>query len=175
MIGGPLLSYVARTLLVVSSWFSVCDNMTDGGEATVTVPGTVPQYDTPNSCPVVAQPQIVFVVDESYTPSTRRNISFKDVFPEKAILGLAISLILAGALSIVIKVLHIFHSHFLLATRFYPDILQIVLINWGCATMEDGYCRNGIEMMGWGIWIGMFFTVAGSFGVVAAKNPSNCT
>ena len=84
--------------------------MSDSGEASVTVPGTVPQYDTSNSCPVVAQPQIVFVVDESYTPSTRRNISYKDVFPEKAILGLAISLILAGALSIIIKVLNIFHS-----------------------------------------------------------------
>ena len=95
--------------------------MSDSGEATVTVPGTVPQYDTSNSCPVVAQPQIVFVVDETYAPSTRRNISYKDVFPEKAVLGLAISLILAGALSIIIKVLHTFHSNIFLTNRFYSD------------------------------------------------------
>ena len=68
-------------------------------------------------------------------------------------------------------------------------IFQIVLINWGCELREgnnihpsmgdsggdSSYCGAGIEIMGWGIWIGMFFTFAGSFGAIAAKNPSNCT
>ena len=70
------------------------------------VPGTVPHYDIPttNNPSRTAPPQVVFVVDSSYAPTARTSLTYKEVFPEKAILGLAISLILSGVLSIIIKV-----------------------------------------------------------------------
>jgi len=77
--------------------------------------------------------------------ATKATADYAKYYPSKAVLGLSITQIVAGVLSI---------------------IFQIVLIS---------NVRYGYEHVGQGIWCGFWYILSGSFGVASAKRPNLCT
>jgi len=95
-----------------------------------------------------AQPVIVIMQAPSSgeTREAKRE-HYKKTFPEKAILAMSVWSLVSGFLSILI---------------------QIILI---CSSRYGRY----MQFVGQGIWSGIFFLIAGSIGIWAAKKPSQCS
>lgn len=111
------------------------------------VPTAPPQSGIPSVTPG-AQPVIVIMqAPTADTTKEAKKEHYRKTFPEKAILAMSIYSLVAGCLSIII---------------------QIILI---CSSR---YGRH-FEFGGQGIWCGIFFLIAGSIGIWAAKKPSQCS
>merc|ERR1712038_2065324 len=111
------------------------------------IPTNVPQHaGLPSGAPAAA-PQPVIVIMQAPNAETTKEARlehYKKTFPEKAILGMSIYCLVAGLLSI---------------------LLQTILI------ISSRYGRH-FEFGSQGIWCGIFFIIAGSLGIWAAKKPS---
>ena len=68
--------------------------------------------------------------------------------------------------------------------KFCATFIQVLLLGYRgmchakvreSETQRWNSCDTGIEVIGHGIWCGLFFTIAGAFGLMAAKKPTNCS
>merc|ERR1712018_670567 len=91
------------------------------------------------------QPMVVIVqapVANTRTPDVDH---FKKFFPKKAVMGMSIAMIIAGALSAILQMVLIFGPYY------------------------------GFTAIAQGIWCGVFFIITGGLGMAAANKPSDCS
>jgi len=100
----------------------------------------------PNNVATQQQQPIVMIVQAPVANTrTPDGDHFKKFFPKKAVMGMSIAMIIAGALSAILQMVMIFGPYY------------------------------GFAAIAQGIWCGVFFIITGGLGMAAANKPSDCS